>query len=245
MVGACVACGGAEQHERESLTELGPSDAGFDAALAFDGVDDYATTGSAKFPQIERPQTHSLWVKPEGALAGRQCLLVLRRAMSSGIALTLEDGVPLAVNVWGPRDLVRAEAPLPLAEWHHLAYVLESAGSKLYVDGRLVGTGSPPATNRTPTLGFIGSMDGFSEMFRGSLDEVRVYDRALTGQEVAAEFVGEPAAAEQLVLYLPFNEATGARAYDRSGLGNHAALGDGILGFMPARVVSDAPRRPR
>ena len=104
-------------------------------------------------------------------------------------------------------------------------------------DGEPVATGVIPQTNRTPTQGFIGSLDGYVNMFHGSLDELRIYPRAFAADEIKAVAAGQnPDEAEQLVLYLPFNELSGARVYDRSGLGNHAELGDGVPQLMPVRV---------
>jgi hypothetical protein len=240
----CSACGDATVPEVELLADPGPRDAPFDAALAFDGVDDYASVGTARFPLIERAQTLALWVAPEPAAAGAgaddlQVLFTLRRSDYSGIVLALDHALPLAFNVWGRRELARSEAPLELGRWQHLAYVLDSAGSRLYVDGALVGEGPTPATNRTPILGFIASIDGYRNLFHGALDELRLYDRALTADEVAALARGERLDdADQLLLYLPFDELEGARSSDRSGLDNHAELGDGVLGSMPARIPS-------
>jgi Concanavalin A-like lectin/glucanases superfamily len=241
LLGLCLAvgCGNATSAPVEELQDPGPRDGSFDAALSFDGVDDYATTGTARFPKIDRPHTQMLWVKPSSKAAGREALLVLRLDFESGTVLALDDRVPLVYNVWGKRDLARAETGLSLEHWYHLAAVFDASGSSLYVDGALAGSGPAPATNRTPTLGFLGSLDGTQQMFRGELDAVRVYDRAFTADEIAAEAAGSHADPDPdpLVLYLPFDEASGARAYDRSGLGNHAELGDGIADFMPQRVA--------
>ncbi len=244
----CWACGDATEPASEGLTDSGPHDAPFDAALSFDGIDDYASVGTERFPQIERAQTLTLWVAPEAAAAGAssedlQVLFTLRRSGYSGIVLALSHAVPLAFNVWGPRDLARAEAPLALGRWQHLAYVLDAAASRLYVDGALVAEGPTPSTNRTPIHSFIGSLDGTTSMFHGILDDLRCYDRALTVDEVAALARGERLdAAEPLVLRLPFDELAGPRSYDRSGLGNHAELGDGVPASMPARVRSGTPQ---
>lgn len=105
------------------------------------------------------------------------------------------------------------------------------------MDGAEVGSSMNELTNRTPTQAFLGSADGFEHPYHGALDELRVYERAFAAEEVAAVAAGEtPSDAEPIVLYLPFDEAGGARAYDRSGLGNHAELGDGVPELMPARI---------
>jgi hypothetical protein len=238
-----VACGDATEPVSEELTEPGPRSAAGDRALSFDGLDDYASAGTARMPQIERPQTLMLWVRAEGALgdpAHVEVLLTLRRSDWSGIVLGLEGLAPVAYNVHGPRDLARSSAPLALGRWQHLAYVLDAEGSRLYVDGAEAATGPRPATNRTPLLAFIGSLDGYEGMFHGALDELRVYDRAFSPAEIAAEASGQRLDAEPLVLHLPFDEAEGARSYDLSGLGNHAQLGDGVPELMPSRVASGA-----
>jgi Concanavalin A-like lectin/glucanases superfamily len=240
------ACGTATNEQAEELAELGPDDASFDGALSFDGVDDYASVGTARSPQIQREQSLMLWFRPEvaesGAASDLQVLFTLRRSGWSGIALGLDHGVPVAYNVFGPRDLARSDSALAPGDWHHLALVIDPEGSTLYLDGAVAGTGPEPATNRTPTQAFIGSLDGYSDMFHGVLDELRVYDRTFTAAEVAAVAAGSrPDDAEPLVIYLPFNEAGGARSYDRSGLGNHAELGDGVAELMPTRVVSGVP----
>lgn len=243
---ALAGCGDATNAEPETLTDPGPRDAKVDEALSFDGVDDYVSLGTARAPQIMREQSTMLWFRPEAAGSGAaqdlQVLFTLRRSGWSGIALALDQGVPLAYNVWGPRDLARSQGVATLEAWHHLAYVIDSAGGQLYLDGAVVASGRLPSTNRTPTQAFIGSLDGYVDMFHGVIDELRIYDRAFTAEEVASVAAGQkPDEVEPLVLYLPFNEAEGARSYDRSGLGNHAELGDGVPASMPTRVPSDMP----
>ena len=245
LVACSWACGDATEPEVEGLAEPGARDAAFDAALYFDGIDDYASVGTARFPQIERAQTLALWVAPEATAGSEelQVLFTLRRSDYSGIALALDQAVPVAFNVWARRELARSAAPLEPGVWQHVTYVLDAAGSRLYVDGVVVGEGPAPATNRTPIVGFIGSMDGYRNLFQGVLDELRLYDRALTAEEVAVLASGDRLDdADQLLLYLPFDELEGARSYDRSGLDNHAALGDGVLDAMPTRVASGTPQ---
>jgi hypothetical protein len=243
---SALACGTATSEQSQELAEPGPRDASFDGALSFDGVDDYASVGTARSPQIMRDQSLMLWFRPEGAASGAtgdlQVLFTLRRSGWSGVGLALDHDVPLAYNVFGPRDLARSTSALAPGDWHHLAYVLRGTVSTLYLDGAVTATGNDPATNRTPTQAFIGSLDGYSNMFHGALDELRVYDRAFTADEVAAVAAGmRPDDAEPLVIYLPFNEVAGARSYDRSGLGNHAELGDGVRELMPQRIIADLP----
>src|SRR5262249_49080540 len=75
--------------------------------------------------------------------------------------------------------------------WRHLAAVRQGLRLKLFVDGKLVAAspesdaGKGPAfdlsNDRPLTIGF-----GTHDYFRGSLSDLRLYDRALTADEIAA-----------------------------------------------------------
>jgi hypothetical protein len=86
-------------------------------------------------------------------------------------------------------------AQVPLNSWHHVAVVEQGASSNFYIDGTLVETvwdephlTSPPVGNSYPM--FIGARnDGL--FFDGLIDDVRIYNRALTAAEIRE--IPEPA----------------------------------------------------
>ena len=88
-----------------------------------------------------------------------------------------------------------AETYLSLNTWHYVAVRVENMVTDFYVDGILTGKsyGEPPLTspatgNNYPLL--IGARnDGF--FFKGLIDDVRIYNRALTAEEIRA--IPEPA----------------------------------------------------
>lgn len=193
-------------------------------------------------PQInDEAQSLMLMFRPEGrAPEGEdmQAVFTLRRAKESGIVLALDDDVPLAYNVYADRELARASGKVSLRDWHQLAFVIRGDSCTLYVDGVAAdSTTGAVLTKRTPIESIIGSADGYRQPFHGAIDELRVYSRAFSADEIAAVYAGmAPADDEQLVLYFPFDEVAGARSYDRSGLRNHAELGDGVPELMPTRI---------
>jgi len=81
-------------------------------------------------------------------------------------------------------------APLNDAQWHHLVFTIDSGGGKMYVDGQLVSQkewrGSPTVvTSDLPlTIGQYLGHDSPTGSFHGSIDEVRLYNRALSANEV-------------------------------------------------------------
>jgi hypothetical protein len=235
---ALVACSGADGSTNGPVFA---KDSGFDYALEFDGVDDYATTGSARFPVSYAPQTISLWVNPAGG-TGKQAVVTLRRDFESGIELGFQGTTPTAWRVYGAAAPIAATAPLASGTWHHLAYVYDGVAHQVYADGVVVAASLLAANERTPTLGWIGTLDGVADLFHGKLDEVRVWSAALDAATVAGEANGtEPFDDGTLVAYWSFDESGGARVYDRSPSGDDAELGDGIAAREPKRVLSDAP----
>ncbi len=76
--------------------------------------------------------------------------------------------------------------------WHHLVVALnQSAGQRtIYIDGSLVNTGtlssnSWSGTGQKVTLGaFYSSSSGYSQYFDGSIDQVRIFNKAISASEV-------------------------------------------------------------
>lgn len=232
--------------EKEEIDPPSPhlADSGTDYALEFDGVDDYATCGTAHFPFSLDPQTLSLWVSFAEVTDARQSFVTLRRDRDAGVELGVRNGRITAWRYYDGSAYAESPAALPIDTWHHVAYVYDGETNRLYVDGALAGESTLEPNDRTPTSAWLGSTDGRGDLFRGKLDEVRVWDVARSAEQIAAEAAGsvepEPAG---LVMHLTFDESGGARVFDRSGTGNHATLGDGIAARMPARVPSDSPLR--
>jgi Concanavalin A-like lectin/glucanases superfamily len=83
-----------------------------------------------------------------------------------------------------------------VGKWYHVVGTRDNTSIKLYVDGILiVNNFSNTATNGTspayasPTYAVIGSRvgaDGFIQSLRGSLDDIYIYNRAITAEEVTA-----------------------------------------------------------
>lgn len=235
-----VGCSDLEQSDDGTLPPL-PADSARDMALEFDGVDDYATAGTAGLPYPEEPQTISLWLNHDST-AETAVAVVLRKDFDSGVALGVRGGLVGAWNPYGPRTFAERAEALPAGEWHHVAYVYDGSTHHLYLDGAEVATGDYPPTHRTPTSCWLGSLDGARELYRGKLDEVRIWTTARSPEQIQAEFEGSKVGSDpSLVAYWSFDEQPSARVVDRSGHGNHALLGDGIEPRLPARIVSDSP----
>src|SRR5205809_5164441 len=73
--------------------------------------------------------------------------------------------------------------------WHHYALVYDGSAVSLFWDGTQVGSAQPRSGNldsgtAAPTFGW-GSVNPLYYHLNGAIDDVRVYNRALTAAEVA------------------------------------------------------------
>ena len=112
------------------------------------------------------------------------------------------DGAPLPGGFDGPAGTIRAggadqpvhgAGPLSLNTWTHIATTYDGVTQNFYVNGELVGSRAQAGTIAVGTGALrIGGNNSFSgEFFEGLIDEVRVYNRALTRDESAAD-MGTP-----------------------------------------------------
>jgi len=217
-------------------------DSGQNFALSFDGVDDYATSATALFPDGWHEQTLSTWFMVD-TLAERVALLTLRKDLDSGIELGLRQGLLGAWRVYGDRPLVLAKNAISTGTWHHAAYTFDGTTNRLYVDGALVVSSGEPPDKRTPTTCWLGTLDGARDLFQGRMDDVRVFEAVRSAELLAAEFAGNlPQNELGLVLELRFDESAGSVIFDHSLEANDGQLGDGVRQRMPERVRVDLPQ---
>jgi hypothetical protein len=177
----------------------------FGKALSFDGGDSASiadVTGSKL--DLTNGMTLEAWVKPTSMNGWESVLYKERGAAGTGLlsyALYAQDGgttTPPAgyvrTSAGGPDRGIQGPPRLTLNAWTHIAvtYTTAAGGSslKFYVNGALVTTINGAnqnilAANQPLRIG--NSNASISEGFNGLIDEVRVYNRALSATEIAAD----------------------------------------------------------
>ncbi|MBN2450711.1 MAG: glycoside hydrolase family 99-like domain-containing protein [Lentisphaeria bacterium] len=106
---------------------------------------------------------------------------------ASGYRMGLSQGRPcFAVPVSDWSHHLVGEEPLPVGRWVHLAGTCDGTALRLYMDGRECG--SMPRAGEVRPNAFhlcLGNFEiGHAAHFQGLLDEVRLYNRALSAEEV-------------------------------------------------------------
>jgi len=94
--------------------------------------------------------------------------------------------------------------------WQHIAWIYDGSSIKLYVNGTLKGSKAASGTFLGPTVTFgIGKsiLGGFNFVYGGRIDEVSVWNKALTQAEIQDIMANELTGTEaNLQLYYKFNQ---------------------------------------
>ena len=136
-------------------------------------------------PATNAAQSVAAWVKLNvNPSSGQQYIVSMWDApTSSGISFGMNAG-QLQAWAWGPRTLVSTSTPPSLGVWHHVAYTYDGTTHKLYIDGALVCTSTAAPNAHAVTRAQLGAYNSGGS-FNGGLDDIRIYNAALTATQVA------------------------------------------------------------
>jgi hypothetical protein len=171
-------------------------------AAEFDGTTARICVGSG--PQMNTDRSFVAWVRPERwegkglpvftcGVTGRGVGDFIR--LNRGNPKHWEDGFcKLVFDHWGTPGF-DSESVIRLRAWNHLAvtYQLKQTLVSIYVDGKLVGQQRAEMANYNLNSVVIGGNligGNTAPFFAGSMDDVMVFDRALSGQEIQDLFKG-------------------------------------------------------
>jgi len=153
----------------------------FGNALAFDGVDDYIDAGNDASLNIADAITVSLWINH---ISGQAIIS----------HYSVNKGWSLYSNVFGiytTNGGVDANVLLIDNQWEHLVGVYDGSFVKMYHNGGLYH--SAPQTGKIIASGVALTIAAYSHnvggvKMAGSIDEVRIYNRALSAAEINASY---------------------------------------------------------
>ena len=181
-------------------------------AYSFDGVDDLIDVGASAFPDIGKPNqpaTFTGWFKTSQNVVDAKVILSdynsatgLDNHLVASIYVR-SDRLQTQSRYQGSAQVDSNAAGLADGQWHFFAYQMDGASKlKVYLDGAFDSESAYDPANdfRDNTHWRIGAsfMDGsMGSFFDGSIDEIRIYDRALSANEVTALYQLENTAPNQ------------------------------------------------
>lgn len=191
---------------------------GFDGFLEFDGTDSIVTLAS----DIDQAGdfTISWWMNPSGDLISKTII-----GDQSNDYVRIGTAASLTIRIAAVTYFMTGLTYATLNQLDHAALVRSGSTLTYYLNG--VELDSTTASTNTLRLDRIGAYNTFG-VWQGLLADVRVYDTALTANEITYVYSGgtsgtDPGTANLVGKWL-LNDCRGTTAADSSGNGNDGTL---------------------
>ena len=157
--------------------------------LDFDGADDHVVVPQAASLNFSTSHSMTLWVRPAAWPASGQNATFLAKRTFANYYFEMGD-TGLASGGFYDGGTYRgftAPGALALGTWYHLAAVFDDTGNtyKVYINGvEVLNTGAAWVPQVQVGNLYIGTLEASIQFFTGALDEIRLYNRALTAGEI-------------------------------------------------------------
>jgi len=175
-------------------------DGKFGKALQFDGINDYVIVPDASSLDMCGPFTIMAWINPETLPAGTGDAQIdsfinkwLNYILQTGETPLYKPGRLRIVtqNSQGNWYALESDSVLVLNQWQHIAGMWDGDSLRLFKNGSRIASvhldSFVPGPYNNENL-YIGTEKGFWQFFDGSMDEVKIYSRALSEEEIREEF---------------------------------------------------------
>lgn len=229
----------------------------YGGGLLFDGVDDYVNTPYtiptssdysisvwAKWkPQTSGGGSSARPLVMQGDTGTPNAVVIYTGSLDSGASYGLafyRSGITPDINISGFND----------TNWHYLSLVRSSSLFYAYYDGAFVGSNTAANHDTSTSIQIGGSSTVSGRKFNGTIDEVRIYPRALSAGEIKEQYQKEASKYyddfnvgiskiygiensstnfsapidSSTVLALKFDEGSGNQTYDSSRFGNNGTM---------------------
>jgi hypothetical protein len=157
-------------------------------ALSFDGVDDYVSTlsNTSLSPSIA---TISVWIKPNATQSTNTRIINIQDTSGKNYDLSiLQSSYKIDFVNWNGSyasvDLASTSA-VPPNEWTHIVVVVGNQNNRLYINGVLEASSTSSSTQPGSSILSIGRHLTAGWYFNGFIDEVAIYNRALSTSEIS------------------------------------------------------------
>ncbi|MBS0197345.1 MAG: hypothetical protein JSR77_11360 [Planctomycetes bacterium] len=219
---------------------------GSSRAACFNGSNSYVDISNAVFAQSRAAITVEAWVnltQPTSDFAA----IVSSRVSGQLFHFQLFSAGNITVYTNTGTILLPIIPQWSDGIWHHVALVASSGSTRLFVDGTQFGaTFTNTFSSITPSSGALSIARGFQDrrFLRGCIDEVAVYDRALSPDRIASHYSAGIRGLEITSQPRPVNvcaTADAAFAVTAAGVGSLSyqwQVADGTLGW---RNLEDGP----
>ncbi len=220
-------------------------------AASFDGATQYLTGTNNHVTTETSDVTFAMWVNITAYGAGTTVFFSNGASNANGTIMQISSAGLFGIG-HNFRVSLNSATTLSLATWYHVAMTITSGTTQCWVNGVTSGgtTATTPnsAGSDTTIGGSTNSSHVTSGFFNGLVDEVRVYNRAISSDEMIALYNNglninnNDINSGNLVAWWKLDESSGS-AFDSSG-SNNTLGNNGTTPFVTGKVeISNTPAR--
>src|SRR4030042_4517511 len=170
-------------------------------ALEFNGLDDYIHISDSSSLQIENEVSISIWLKPPDTLPDSNMTILRKRAAypedySFAFVYNQEDkgyGWAVSSGTTGALDYIKSTNTVLFGQWQHIVVTFDNSERKIYMDNNLINdtvTSTLANTGSNYDL-YIGQEADGSDNFKGMIDDIRIYNHALSANEIMSLYLDQ------------------------------------------------------
>jgi len=235
---------------RNGGVEISTDNGKYGYGAGFDGVDDYI---DIPLSEITGSKTLSIWFKPNDTTIG----FLFSGGADIGSNIQIYYGAGNELNFMannGTHKLYKAPlgvGDINLNEFNHIGFSYDSSANNFLciLNGVILYDGAPSSALQAGgfdgyIIGAVSSTPQYE--FNGSIDEVRIWNKALTETEIQAEMESSnPVKGDGLVASYSFEQHNSTHALDT----NHLIKGeiaegirfDGVDDYIDLSIINDTP----
>lgn len=162
-------------------------------SLYFNGVNSWVTVEPSTSLNLTNAMTLEAWVYPSAAQSGWTDIIMKEKPEGLVYYLTANSDTNVPVGgafIGNTERAVSGKSSLPVNVWSHLATTYDGATQKFYLNGTLIASRAQSGVIQTSTGALrIGGDSIWGEYFKGIIDDVRIYNRALTNSEIQSDML--------------------------------------------------------
>lgn len=211
------------------------------SSLLFDGTASYVEVPNSASLNPSNALTIEAWIKPDSFgtnvysnyIVGKEDWATssagycLRCGATGSLSFNFSDGFG------GWKEVISSDSTLSLGTWTHVAGVFDGTKLSIYINGVLSGSLMYTGTIHTSTyplrIGGVPYTTSGLRLFNGRIDQVDIWNKALSANEVVQYMECSPGGNELgLVGLWKFEEGTGTSTADGSPFSNHGTLMSGM-----------------
>ena len=222
------------------------------SSLNFNGTDAYVEVADAVTLNPTSALSIEAWIKPDSFGTTAFSNYIVGKddwsVSSAGYCLRCGAGGELSFNFSngvGTWEEALSTSVIPIGSWSHVAATFDGTKLTLYINGVQAGTlsytGSIYSSTYPIRIGAVPFTLGGTRLFSGNIDQVEIWNKALTPNEVNLNMACSPMGNELgLVGLWKFEEGVGTTSADLSPFVNNATLVNGTSWSTDAPTLSCA-----